>query len=308
MRVLDETARYGGQERRSAVTIGVFDGVHRGHQVIIQRCVREAAERGIPSVLLTFDVNPKQVVRGENPCVISAQEMKMELIETLGIDCSIVTRFDENLASMEPEEFCREVLVRDLGAASVCVGENFRFGKGGRGDVTALAGLGSEMGFAVIVVPLVRTESGLLSSTLVRGLIMEGKVWEVIECLGRPYALSGEVVEGHLRGRGLGFPTANLRMSSDYCVPRDGVYAGKATVGENLYSCAVNVGENPTFGDGVLAIEVYLIDFDDDIYGASMEVEFHHRIRGEIAFDDQEQLIEQMKKDVSTVESLLEGD
>ncbi len=305
MKLLEHTGDFRRHAKESAITIGVFDGVHRGHQAIIRDCVEEARRRSIASVALTFERNPRELVCGETPCVISSSVRKMEILESLGLDFTVSVKFNRSFASMRPDEFCRRVLAGHLGAKKVCVGENFRFGRGGKGDVGTLASEGASLGFEVDVVPLVKVELGQLSSTLVRGLIVEGRMQEVMDGLGRPYTVSGSVVPGHSRGKRLGFPTANLLLDGDFCVPPDGVYAGKAVLPEGTYTCAINIGSNPTFRDAEAALEVFLLDFDGDIYGETLEVEFHHRLREEIAFAGEEQLVTQMKKDVRKARSLL---
>lgn len=305
MILLEHTRDFLKHGRESVVTIGVFDGVHRGHQAIISECVREARRRDMPAVALTFERNPREVVCGEMPCIITSPARKIDVMASLGLDYIVSVRFSKGFASMGPEEFCEKVLAGHLGAKQVCVGENFHFGKGGAGDVITLAREGGVLGFGVDVVPLVRIDLGQLSSTLIRGLIVEGRMSDVSAGLGRPYTVSGKVVSGHSRGKRLGFPTANLMLESDFCVPPDGVYAGKAIVSSGSYMCAINIGSNPTFRDTETALEVFMLDFEGDIYGEALEIEFHYRLREEIAFVGEEQLVEQMKKDVRKARSLL---
>lgn len=305
MELLEKTDAFKGHGSESTVTIGVFDGVHRGHQEIISECVSEASRRGIPSVVLTFERNPREVVSGEFPCVITAPQRKITILEELGVDFTISVRFNRRFASLGPDRFCRLILEGHLGAREVCVGENFHFGSGGKGDVALLARQGDVLGFQVDVVPLVSVGGETLSSTLIRRLISEGRAGEVTRGLGRPYTVTGRVVKGHDRGKRMGFPTANLSLVRDFCVPADGVYAGMAILGENGYRCAINIGSNPTFGDEEVALEVFMIDFDGDIYGESIEVEFHHRLRPEIAFKGEKELARQIKKDVEAARSLL---
>jgi riboflavin kinase/FMN adenylyltransferase len=301
MRLLKHTKDYGKHADESVVTIGVFDGVHRGHQAIISECVDEAERRGVPSVALTFE-------SGESPCTITAPRRKLEILESLGLDFTISVLFSKAFSALSPAEFCERILAVDLGAVQVCVGENFHFGKGGAGNVLTLASAGERLGFGVGVVPLVAIELGQLSSTLIRGLICEGRMHEVLTGLGRPYTVTGEVIAGHSRGKRLGFPTANLLLQSDFCVPPDGVYAGRAVLATGRYACAINIGRNPTFGDAETALEVFLLDFDGDIYGETIEIEFHFRLREEIEFAQEQQLVKQMKKDVRRARTLLSGE
>jgi riboflavin kinase/FMN adenylyltransferase len=301
MKLLKHTKDFKKHETES----GVFDGVHRGHQAIISECVKESSRREVPSVALTFERNPREVVCGESPCVITPPDHKLDILASLGIDYTISVSFSRSFAALEPTEFCEKVLVADLGAKQVCVGANFHFGRNGAGDVGTLASEGRRLGFDVDVVPLVSVELGQLSSTLIRGLIIEGRVHDVMMGLGRPYTVTGKVVAGHSRGKRLGFPTANLMLERDFCVPPDGVYAGNALLGEDKYLCAINIGTNPTFGDHEVALEVFLLDFDGNIYGEGLGLEFHYRLREEVAFSSEEDLVRQMKKDVRKARALL---
>lgn len=306
MKILKHTEDYRRYAGESVVTIGVFDGVHMGHQEIINRCVSEASRLGAPSLALTFERNPREVVRGECPCVITSPRRKLEILESFGLEFTVSVRFTKKFASMEPGVFCEQLLALHLGARKVCVGENFRFGAGGSGDVALLRNAGGRLGFSVDTVPLVQIDDlGQVSSTLIRGLICEGRASEVARGLGRPYAVTGKVVEGHSRGKRLGFPTANLALDGDFCIPSDGVYAGRAFFGEGRHPCAINIGSSPTFGDSDTALEVFLVDFEGDIYGEVLEVEFHHRLRDEKAFPGEEDLVRQMKKDVARTRELM---
>jgi riboflavin kinase / FMN adenylyltransferase len=306
MKRLKHTEDFRDYFDRSVVTIGVFDGVHLGHQAIISECVREAGRRKVPSVALTFERNPREVVCGESPCIITAPRSKLEILEELGVDFTVSVRFTKRFASLQPSEFCERLLSNHLGARQVCVGENFHFGAGGKGDVRTLKEEGKRLGFDVDRVPLVTIDDlGQVSSTLIRGLIIEGRPHDVMKGLGRPYTVTGKVVPGHSRGKRLGFPTANLALDRDFCVPPDGVYAGKAVIGGAKYLCAINIGKNPTFRDTETALEVFLLDFEGDIYGEAMELEFHHRLRDEKAFAGEDELVRQMKKDVAKARALL---
>jgi len=303
--LLHGTAHFQEYERESVVTIGVFDGVHRGHQQIISECVAESRRRGNASVVLTFDMNPRRVVSGDRPCVLTDRERKLALVRGLGVEYAIEIMFTSRFASLEPEEFCEDILAGHLGAKQVCVGANFRFGRDKRGDVETLSKLGGRFGYGVDVIPLVRIGGRTVSSTLVRGLIREGRMEEVSEGLGRKYSIRGKVVRGHARGKSLGFPTANVELERHFCVPAEGVYAGMAMVRDEKHVCAVNVGSNPTFGDGELALEAYILDFSEEIYGETLEVEFHHRLRDEVAFDSGDSLVRQMEMDVERARRLI---
>ncbi len=297
MIVLSKTGEFQGFNKWSCVTIGVFDGVHLGHRAIISRCVREARQQKAASVVLTFENSPRAVVQGQRPCVLTDSEKKLQLLESLGVEFAIVLKFDRKLASMTPEEFCREILKKDLSCLSVCVGENFRFGRGRAGDTRLLEEEGRRNGFSVVSVPLLTLNGRIVSSTLVRKMIMNGNPEDAARILGRPYSMIGRVIKGRSRGKRLGFPTANIGLERHFCIPKDGVYAGITVWRGRRIPCAINVGTNPTFGDNELSVEVYLLDFAQDIYGETLEVEFHLRLRDEIKFTSEQQLIEQMKAD-----------
>lgn len=305
MRVLSKTGEFQEFGKSSCVTIGVFDGVHLGHRTIISRCVREAEKRNAASAVLTFENSPRAVVKGQKPCVLTDREKKLELLEGLGVDFAIVLKFDRKFASLTPEEFCSDVLRKDLNCISVCVGENFHFGRGRAGDTVLLEDEGRRNGFDVITVPLLGVNGKIVSSTLVREMIMDGKPEEAAHVLGRPYSIIGRVIKGHSRGKRLGFPTANIGLERHFCIPKDGVYAGITVREGKRIPCAINVGTNPTFGDRELSVEVYLLNFAEDIYGETLEVEFHLRLRDEIRFLSEEELIEQMKVDAKRAWGIL---
>jgi len=305
MKVLKSSRQFKNYESSSIVTIGVFDGVHRGHKKIIESCVKRSRSMNLPSVALTFDKNPRVVFSSAPPCIIAPHRKKLELIEKLGIDYTIVISFDEKFASLDAIKFCENVLSDELGARCICVGENFRFGRGGVGDVELLGREGKRLGFEVEVHKLLKFEGGVISSTLIRELIASGNVSSVLKALGRPYSISGRVVEGQHRGKELGFPTANIQTESQYCIPADGVYAGFTIFRGNRFRSAINIGTNPTFGDKMKAIEIYIFDFNQDVYGETLEVEFYKRLRDEIKFPCPEELITQMRNDVERTKKLL---
>lgn len=305
MKLFDSSVDFKELADHCVVAIGVFDGVHRGHQQIIREAVERASVMGVPSVVFTFKRNPREAITGKHPCALAPNHLKIDILEDLNVDCMISIDFNESFASLEPEQFCENVISGDLGALCVCVGEDFRFGKGGKGNIDTLREQGNRFGFEVNIVPLILVEQEKLSSTLLRKMIKEGKVSEVMEELGRPFTLSGHIIHGHSRGKRLGFPTANLSLELDYCVPEDGVYAGIACLEEDRYMCAINIGDNPTFGDEVKALEVFLLDFEGQVYGETLQIEFHHRLRNEISFKNENELVSQMKRDVERTRDLL---
>jgi riboflavin kinase/FMN adenylyltransferase len=275
--------------RPRKVAIGTFDGVHVGHRKVI---------KGADTVL-TFDPHPLSVIRPEaSPKLIMPFEIKRDVIEGLGVSELVVIPFDKEFSTIEPEEFCSRILVDTLGAESVAVGENFRFGAHAGGDPDMLR---SRPEFETRVEPLIEVDGEIVSSTRIRAQVAAGDVKGAMRCLAAPLLIEGEVVEGDKRGRELGYPTANLVPDEQYVYPGHGVYAAFA----NGVPAAVNVGVRPTFetGRGVL-IESYLIDQEADLYGQILRIAFIARLRGERRFDDVDSLVAQMGRDVEEAKRL----
>lgn len=296
------TGRSGSSEKSPAVvTIGTFDAVHRGHQALFRRVVDEARRLQATPTVITFDRHPIEVLAPEKaPCRITTLEQRLRLVEELGVERALVLPFTRDLASLEPEAFVEEVLVAGLGVRKVLVGRDFRFGRERRGDVELLGDLGRREGFEVEACELVEGEDGPVSSTVVRRLVSEGGVGSAAELLGRPFRLAGSVVHGAGRGGAeLGFPTANLEVHPLACLPGLGVYAGWWLWDGRRIPGAVNVGIRPTFTpDPEPVVEIHLLDFSGDLYGATGEIEFHSRLRDELRFSSAEELVEQMRADV----------
>ena len=298
---------------RSVVTIGEFDGVHRGHQRIVAQAAESAAELGLPVVVVTFDPHPDEVVRpGTHPPLFCTARRRSELLAGLGVDAVCVIPFTLEFSQLGPDEFVRAVLVDRLHAARVVVGENFRFGHKAAGDVALLAELGEKYDFAADGVPLL-TENGVtVSSTGIRAMLAAGNVVSAAHDLGRLHRVEGVVVRGHQRGRALGFPTANLETLPHTAIPADGVYAGWLarldTDGSELerWPAAISVGMNPTFDGRVRSVEAYALDRDDlDLYGAHMAVDFASRLRPTLKFGSAAELVTQMHVDVDDARRLL---
>jgi riboflavin kinase/FMN adenylyltransferase len=291
---------------RCVVTIGVFDGVHRGHQALIARALEKARALGLPLVLVTFDPHPSEVVRpGTHPPVLTPVARKAELVEELGVDAFCVLPFTTDFSRLPPDEFVHVLLVERLHAAAVLVGENFRFGHRAAGDLTLLRTLGSRFGFSTEGVGMLRDDDVTLSSTFVRSSIDAGDVGEAAKALGRPHRIDGIVVRGEGRGRQLGYPTANVRTDRHVAIPADGIYAGWAVLHRKRLPAAISVGTNPTFEGKQRTVEAYILDFDEDIYGVELGVEFVERLRGMVKFDSVADLVEQMGRDVEQVRELL---
>jgi riboflavin kinase/FMN adenylyltransferase len=299
------------------VTIGVFDGIHRGHQSIIGEAVRLAGERGVPSVLITFVPHPSEVVRpGSHPPVLTSIVRRAELVEQLGVDVFLALPFTLEFSRMPPDEFIHQALVDRLHAFAVVVGENFRFGHRAAGDVQLLERLGHRFGFTTDGISLMTEDDTVLSATYVRSCVTAGDMDTAARVLGRPHRVDGVVERGDQRGRALGFPTANLRTDEWAAVPADGVYAGRVVrldewgrtiPGADLGMAAISVGTNPTFEVRQRRVEAYVLDFAGDLYGAALGIEFVQRLRGMEKYDSVDALVAQMHADVRRTREVLGG-
>ncbi|MGH8973197.1 MAG: bifunctional riboflavin kinase/FAD synthetase [Acidimicrobiia bacterium] len=295
----------------TAVTIGAFDGVHLGHQALLRLVRQEASDRRLRTALVTFDRHPAQVVRPESaPKLLTTLDQRLELLADTGlVDHTLVLTFDEGRRRESAEEFVREVLVDCLGAQLVVVGADFHFGNQRRGNVALLETMGAECGFDVVGIPLVEAEAGpTYSSTAIRRLLVEGDVEAAATLLGRPHEVRGPVIEGDRRGGAqLGFPTANVDVADEICLPADGIYAGTFRGADGVdRPAAINLGRRPTFyAAGHRLLEAHLLDFDGDLYGQEAAVRFVARIRDELRFDSVDDLIEAMHRDVDAVRAAL---
>lgn len=304
---------------RSVVTIGVFDGVHRGHQRLVGRASELAHELGLPTVVITFEPHPDEVVRpGTHSTRLGTPGRRAELFAELSVDAVMILPFTVELSHMSPDDFVQSVLVDRLHAARVVVGEDFRFGHRAKGDVARLKELGLKYDFEAEGVPLV-ADGRPISSTVIRELLADGDVEGAARLLGRPHRVEGVVVRGAQRGRDLGFPTANLECLRYTAIPRDGVYAGylncagyglrhddrSAGYPDSRWPAAISIGVNPTFEGGERTVEAYALDRDDlDLYGAHVGIDFTARLRDTLKFDSVDALIEQMRHDVDRTREL----
>lgn len=281
--------------------IGVFDGVHRGHQAVIAQARALAGDGEV--VAITFDPHPRRVLAPEHaPSMLVSLDERVDALVDAGVDDVVVVPFTRDLSQMSPREFVRDFIVERAGASDVVVGDNFRFGHMARGDVAALKELGAEFGFRVHGQDL-RGDGERFSSTRVREALAAGDLAQVELVLGRPFTYRGEVVHGDHRGRTLGVPTANIAVSADRAAPADGVYAGWVRILEGAcprMPAAISVGQNPQYGGVERRIEAHVIDRDDlDLYGQGIEVGFTQRLRGQEVFDSEAAFIEQMQADIA---------
>ena len=291
--------------KNPAITIGNFDGVHKGHQALFQRVKQLAEELNGQSAVVTFDPHPLEVLFPEKaPSFITSHRQKLDIIASCGIDATVVIPFDHKLSQMSAREFVEIVLVEKIGARAIVVGHDYRFGHSREGDIAFLKRLGEQYGFKVETVTGVRVNDTVVSSTAIRQMIESGKIKDANKLLGRFFEVSGTVIPGRKRGVSLGFPTANIRMPA-IMSPRTGVYVVEAEVDGKTYGGAANLGYNPTFGDTDLSLEVHLFDFDQDIYGKLITVRFIDRLRDELRFSSPDELSAQIAKDVDTAKKIL---
>jgi riboflavin kinase/FMN adenylyltransferase len=297
---------------RCVVTIGIFDGVHEGHQRIIGRAVELALERGVPAVVLTFDPHPIEIIRpGSHPPVLTGSRHKADLLEALGVDVMCVLPFTPEFRQLTAEEFVHQVLVERLHVTGVVVGENFRYGAQGAGDVAALTASGRRFGFTVEGMALQGSAETTYSSTYIRSLVDAGDVAEAARVLGREHRVEGLVVRGDQRGRAIGYPTANLSLIPWSAVPADGIYAGRllrglSRKGEELVA-AISIGTNPTFAGRERRVEAFVLDFEGDLYGERVALTFTSRLRDTVRFDTVEELVAQMDIDVARTREVVSG-
>jgi riboflavin kinase/FMN adenylyltransferase len=296
--------------RPRALALGTFDGVHAGHRAVIGRAVELARERGLTSAVVTFDRHPLTVVDPSRvPRLLTSNDEKTRLIEELGPDELVMLPFDEDLAALTPQEFCKGLLADALAARAVVVGENFNFGARGAGDAAQLCACGAATGYDVEVVSLVTEQGAPISSTRIRRLLHDGELEEVREILGRPPSATGVVVHGDKRGRTLGVPTANVDVEAGTIFPGRGVYAARVLVAGAWYRAAVNIGHNPTFQSREeptthVTVEAFLLDFAGEIYECEIRLDFLHKIREEQRFESVGALVEQMRRDIAAAGEL----
>lgn len=285
--------------RGTVVTVGTFDGVHLGHRAILVEIGARAEARGLHSVLLTFDRHPLRIVRPDDapPCLTLPDEKK-EILAQFDLDYVALVAFTREFSRYGPEEFVEEVLLGRLRARELVIGRDHGFGRGRSGDVDVLRRIGARRGFAVDVVDGVEVDGAPVSSTRIRAAVTEGRVAEAARMLGRPYSLRGAVVHGMGRGRTLGFPTANLSAPPpEKLLPAEGIYAVRAALGSGVREGLVHLGPRPTFAGSAPSLELYLLDFERDIYGENVMVEFLERLREVRPFGSAAELVGQMRED-----------
>ena len=296
-----------GSWGRCVVTIGVFDGVHFGHQRIIAKAVARARELGVPAVVMTFDPHPSEVIRpGTHPAVLTSQRHRADLVEACGADVVLVVPFTAAFAAQSPAEFVHEVLVERLHAKCVVVGRNFRYGHKVAGDIDSLTADGRRFGFTVEAVELEGDGDTTWSSTYVRACVAAGDIASANAALGREHRIEGVVVRGDQRGREIGYPTANLEPAAFAAVPADGIYAGRLVRRDGtVHVAAISIGTNPTFAGTERRVEAYVLDFSGDLYGEHVGLSFTARLRDTVRYDSLQPLLDQMALDVARTREIV---
>ena len=314
MIIVDDTSfdfGQGAKSRRSVVTIGAYDGVHRGHQAVIEQVRQQAQIFDARSVVVTFDRHPASIVRPESaPLLLTDLDQKLELLANTGIDATCIVKFDEASSREEPSDFVRRVLVDGLSAKRIIIGEDFHFGHKRGGNVAMLRELGPKFDFDVTPIELISRGDGVdepVSSTAIRRALAGGQVELATQLLGHNFEVRGVVVQGDQRGRTIGFPTANIEVPRAICIPADGVYAGVLTRANNAkHVCAINLGRRPTFYEHAdhSMLEAHLLDFSGDLYDEKVKVLFTHFLRGERKFENIDALKMQLKHDIEQTRSV----
>jgi riboflavin kinase/FMN adenylyltransferase len=304
MRVEAEIREYVPQ-RETALTVGVFDGVHLGHRQLLDYLRRQAMSKDYLPGLVTFRSHPLHTISPESPIsYLTSLDERIRLVRQLGIDLVVPLSFDRDLAQIPARRFL-SLLHEHLKMRGLVVGPDFALGQNREGDVFALNALGKELGFWVDVIRPEMINGEVISSTAIRSALARGDISKVNRLLGRHFALTGKVAYGRGRGRQLGFPTANLAVSADQAIPADGVYATRARLGGSTYGSVTNIGKRPTFGAGVRTVETYLIGYDGVAYEEELRVDFIERLRPEKRFENPDELMAQMKKDVDQALAVL---
>ena len=291
-------------QRETVLTIGVFDGVHAGHNYLVNRLKERARKEGLLSGVVTFDPHPQWVLHRDQLPWLSTLEERVNRLGQREIDFVAVLSFTPEVAQLGAQQFL-SLLKKYLKMCVLVIGPDFALGRGREGNSTLLSALGKELGFTVETIPPFTIDGEVVSSTLIRQALAQGDMAKVTKLMGHPFDLVGEVVQGEKRGQALGFPTANLDIQPRQALPGDGVYATIAQVDGKRFASATNVGTRPTFGDGARTVEVYLLDYQGDLYGKQVKTEFVWKLRNEQYFTSSEQLKRQMKEDIENVRAIL---
>lgn len=305
MIIVNAIQKFNKQEGEVVATIGNFDGVHLGHQEIIEKVISKGKKLRLRKVVITFDPHPARVIfPSKAPKLILSRHQKIKILEGLGIDLLLFIPFDRDLSLMTAEEFLKKMMER-INFSMIFIGENFRFGKNRSADCKTLAALGERLGFKVGCVPFIKVDEKTVSSSIIRDMLEKGAVDEASRLLGRPYSIEGKVVPGEGRGRMMNIPTANIQPHNEL-IPKGGIYISEIVVAGSRYRSVTNIGIRPTFHLHHQTIETHMMDFHNHIYGEKIELFFHRRIRDEIQFDSAEQLRKKIQEDIEEMKIFFE--
>lgn len=288
-----------------AVSLGNFDGVHKGHQKLMKENIKISKEKNLTPSVLLFKENTKNILNGEREYLTSLED-KIEILKNLGIECFCLLEFSDKFKDLSPYEFIEEILYKKLNTKYVIVGDNYRFGKMAKGDIKTLKEFEEDFAYKTKVVDFELDDGKIINSTDIRQMVREGKIEKANKDLGHPFKMQGKVIKGAQRGRLLNFPTANLKPSFKYVTAKSGVYFTRVNIDRDFYYALTDIGTNPTFENKKMKIETYIMDFSKDIYGKNISIEFLEYLRPDYKFNSPEELIAQMEKDKKTGRKLIE--
>lgn len=288
-----------------AVSLGNFDGVHKGHQKLMKENIKISKAKNLTPSVLLFKENTKNILNGEREYLTSLED-KIEILKNLGIECFCLLEFSDKFKDLSPYEFIEKILYKKLNTKYVIVGDNYRFGKMAKGDIKTLKKYEEDFAYKTKVVDFELDDGKIINSTDIRQMVREGKIEKANKDLGHPFKMQGKVIKGAQRGRLLNFPTANLKPSFKYVTAKSGVYFTRVNIDRDFYYALTDIGTNPTFENKKMKIETYIMDFSKDIYGKNISIEFLEYLRPDYKFNSPEELIGQMEKDKKTGRNLIE--
>jgi riboflavin kinase/FMN adenylyltransferase len=285
----------------TAIALGNFDGIHIGHQQLIKNMITKAKTLGLKSSLLLFESHTKATIDSNKPKMITTNEQKFKIAEELGVDIIYMVKFDDKIMKLSADDFIKDIIIEKMNGKLVVAGFDYRFGYKALGNSDYLLELGKKYNINVEVLNPVYNDNKIISSTTIRELIISGNMIKVREILGRSYSIIGKVIHGKNRGNKLGFPTANIEANNNYVIPKEGVYITNVIIKGKRYLSATNIGYNPTFNEGILKIETHILGFKETIYDEIIEIQFIEFLRGDMKFNNKDDLINQMKNDIDTI-------